>query len=175
MGVVVKRSLNQDEKQEEATPAKMHFAFVLPFALIAAVNGGVVPATAVSENAVTSSQFHSQDEAGNFAFGYNNPVSHREESGNVETELSGDLTQMRGEGLSTMSLTNLDSGQLFESRSYQARPAQVLNKQLKHLQLCNWIFKPRVEETFLVVYCLKLDSTLIAIFPGLTNFPDGHS
>merc|ERR1712179_149462 len=84
MGSVGKRSLNQNEKQEKATPAKMHFAFVLPFALIAAVSGGVVPAT-VSENAVTSSQFHSQDEAGNFAFAYSNPVSHREESGNVET------------------------------------------------------------------------------------------
>merc|ERR1711931_476031 len=64
--------------------AKMHFAFVLPFALLAAVSGGVVPAT-LSQNAVTSSQFHSQDEAGNFAFGYSNPLSHREESGNVET------------------------------------------------------------------------------------------
>jgi len=62
----------------------MHFAFVLPFALVAAVSGSVVPAVA-SHNAATSSQFHSQDEAGNFAFGYSNPVSHREESGNVET------------------------------------------------------------------------------------------
>merc|ERR1712180_123266 len=93
----------------------------------------------------------------------------------LRLELSEDLTQMRGEGPSTMSLTNLDSGQLFESRSYQARPAEVSNKQLKHLQFCNWIFTPRVEETFLVVYCLKLDSCLIAIFPGSTNVPDGHS
>merc|ERR1711872_380651 len=63
--------------------AKMHFAFVLPFALVAAASGAVVPAVG-SHNAPTSSQFHSQDEAGNFAFG-SNPVSHREESGNVET------------------------------------------------------------------------------------------
>jgi len=62
----------------------MHFAFVLPFALVAAVSGAVVPATG-SQPAVTSSQFHSQDEAGNFAFGYANPTSQREESGNVET------------------------------------------------------------------------------------------
>merc|ERR1711962_372241 len=70
--------------------------------------------------------------------------------------LSGDLTQMPGEGPSTMWLTNLDSGQLFEFRSYQWRPAQVSNKQLKHLQLCNWIFTPRVKQTFLVVYSLIL-------------------
>jgi len=39
---------------------------------------GVVPS-------VSSSQFHSQDEAGNFAFGYNNVNGAREESGNVDT------------------------------------------------------------------------------------------
>merc|ERR1719483_549298 len=38
---------------------------------------------------VTSSQFHSQDEEGNYAFGYNNINSARQESGNVETGVSG--------------------------------------------------------------------------------------
>merc|ERR1711911_362624 len=94
--------------------AKMHLAFVLPFALFAAVSGGVVPAT-LSQNAVTSSQFHSQDEAGNFAFGYSNPLSHREESGNVETGVVRGHTRMPGEELSTMLPITLDSGQPFES------------------------------------------------------------
>jgi len=144
----------------------MHFAFALPIlALVAAVGG--VPVVPVAPE-VTSSQFHSQDEAAKWT-----EISHAfphwlvtlpsatttqwaivRNLATLRLELSGDLTQMHGEGPSTMSLTNLDSGQLFESRSYQARPAQVSNKQLKHLQLCNWIFTPRVEQTFLVVYSL---------------------
>merc|ERR1719481_2568551 len=48
----------------------------LPVSAVAAE--GVVPS-------VSSSQFHSQDEAGNFAFGYNNVNGAREESGNVDT------------------------------------------------------------------------------------------
>merc|ERR1711908_149665 len=75
MGVVKTKS-NQDEKHLKA--GKMHFAFV------PAVSGAVVPSVG-SQPAVTSSQFHSQDEAGNFAFGYANPTSQREESCNVET------------------------------------------------------------------------------------------
>jgi len=38
-----------------------------------------------SSSCEVSSQFHSQDEAGNFAFGYNNVNGAREESGNVDT------------------------------------------------------------------------------------------
>jgi hypothetical protein len=38
---------------------------------------------------VTSSQFHSQDEEGNYAFGYNNINSARQESGNARTGVSG--------------------------------------------------------------------------------------
>ena len=38
---------------------------------------------------VTSSQFHSQDEEGNYAFGYNNINSFRVESGNALTGVSG--------------------------------------------------------------------------------------
>ena len=143
----------------------------------------------------------------------NEVITKRRKKGFPEKYYSGDLTQMRGEGPSTMWLTNLDSGlcysichpnillvswnlifwishdsrckkrkfniflilkkvpdtfdecrllndiplgQLFEFRSYQWRPAQVSNKQLKHLQLCNWIFTPRVKQTFLVVYSLIL-------------------
>merc|ERR1712126_20803 len=41
---------------------------------------------------VSSSQFHSQDEAGNFAFGYNNVNGAREESGNVDTGVMGSYT-----------------------------------------------------------------------------------
>merc|ERR1712071_658086 len=93
--------------------ARMHFAFVLPFALVAAVSGSVVPAVA-SHNAATSSQFHSQDEAGNFAFGYSNPLSQREESGNVETGVVRGCTPTPGEGPSTMLPTTLASGQPFE-------------------------------------------------------------
>merc|ERR1711908_22768 len=111
MGVVKTKS-NQDEKHLKA--GKMHFAFVLPFALVAAVSGAVVPSVG-SQPAVTSSQFHSQDEAGNFAFGYANPTSQREESGNVETGVVRSRTPTPGEGLSTMLLTTLASGQLFES------------------------------------------------------------
>jgi len=48
-----------------------------------------LPVSAVAPEAVvpsvSSSQFHSQDEAGNFAFGYNNVNGAREESGNVDT------------------------------------------------------------------------------------------
>ena len=38
---------------------------------------------------VTSTQFHSQDEDGNYAFGYKNINSYRVESGNVLTGVSG--------------------------------------------------------------------------------------
>jgi hypothetical protein len=38
---------------------------------------------------VTSSQFHSQDEEGNYAFGYKNINGYRVESGNVLTGVSG--------------------------------------------------------------------------------------
>merc|ERR1711955_186291 len=55
----------------------------LPVAAVAPE--GVVPS-------VSSSQFHSQDEAGNFAFGYNNVNGAREESGNVDTGVMGSYT-----------------------------------------------------------------------------------
>ena len=40
----------------------------------------------------------------------NEVITKRRKKGFPEKYFSGDLTQMRGEGLSTMSLTNLDSG-----------------------------------------------------------------
>jgi len=56
---------------------------VAPVAVKSLPVAAVAPEAAVPS--VTSSQFHSQDEAGNFAFGYNNVNGAREESGNVDT------------------------------------------------------------------------------------------
>ena len=44
------------------------------------------PAKAAS---VTSSQFHAQDEEGNYSFGYKNPNSARQETGNALTGVTG--------------------------------------------------------------------------------------
>merc|ERR1712179_445155 len=55
------------------------------------------PAYESSAPSLTSSQYHSQDEAGNFAFGYNNVNGAREESGNVETGVSGSYTGADGQ------------------------------------------------------------------------------
>jgi len=79
-------------------PAVAPVAEVAPVARVAPVAGAApvapvavksLPVAAVAAEAVvpsvSSSQFHSQDEAGNFAFGYNNVNGAREESGNVDT------------------------------------------------------------------------------------------
>merc|ERR1711915_1073685 len=47
-----------------------------------------VPAPAKAAS-VTSSQFHAQDEEGNYSFGYKNPNSARQETGNALTGVSG--------------------------------------------------------------------------------------
>ena len=44
-----------------------------------------VPSTATPAATVVATQFHSQDELGNFSFGYRNPTSAREERGDTET------------------------------------------------------------------------------------------
>jgi len=60
-------------------------ARVAPVAAAAPVAAVAAVAPEADVPSVTSSQFHSQDEAGNFAFGYNNVNGAREESGNVDT------------------------------------------------------------------------------------------
>jgi len=60
-------------------------ARVTPVAAAAPVAAVAAVAPEADVPSVTSSQFHSQDEAGNFAFGYNNVNGAREESGNVDT------------------------------------------------------------------------------------------
>jgi len=66
-----------------------------PVAAVAPVAAAAPVAVSVKSSAlpsVHSSQFHSQDEAGNFAFGYNNVNGAREESGNVDTGVMGSYT-----------------------------------------------------------------------------------
>merc|ERR1712112_80914 len=88
-----------------AAPVATHDTYTAPVATYTAPvvpsyvshnNYGSADAVAVaspeyesSVPSVTSSQFHSQDESGNFAFGYNNVNGAREESGNVETGVTG--------------------------------------------------------------------------------------
>jgi len=60
-------------------------ARVAPVAAAAPVAAVAAVAPEADVPSVHSSQFHSQDEAGNFAFGYNNVNGAREESGNVDT------------------------------------------------------------------------------------------
>merc|ERR1712126_47396 len=65
-------------------------AAVAPVAVKSLPVSGVAPEAVIPS--VHSSQFHSQDEAGNFAFGYNNVNGAREESGNVDTGVMGSYT-----------------------------------------------------------------------------------
>ena len=48
-----------------------------------------VPDLSHLEPGVTSSQYHAQDEEGNYSFGYNNPNSARMETGNPITGVMG--------------------------------------------------------------------------------------
>jgi len=67
----------------------------VPVARVASV--APVAAVKSSIQSVTSSQFHSQDESGNFAFGYNNVNGAREESGNIQTGVTGSYTGADGQ------------------------------------------------------------------------------
>merc|ERR1711962_1176672 len=84
-------------------PVATHTAPVVP-SYVSHNNYGSADTVAVaapeyesSVPSVTSSQFHSQDEAGNFAFGYNNANGAREESGNVDTGVMGSYTGADGQ------------------------------------------------------------------------------
>merc|ERR1712139_641461 len=49
--------------------------------VVCAVSAGVIPAHGGAHYGGASEQHHSQDEAGNYAYGYSDPNSHKEESG----------------------------------------------------------------------------------------------
>merc|ERR1712055_340045 len=49
--------------------------------VVCAVSAGVIPAHHGAHYGGASEQHHSQDEAGNYAYGYSDPNSHKEESG----------------------------------------------------------------------------------------------
>merc|ERR1711874_48933 len=55
---------------------------------------------------VTASQYHAQDELGNYSFGYNNPNSARVETGNPQTGVRGSYT----DGFSTYHYVADDQG-----------------------------------------------------------------
>ena len=55
---------------------------------VAAV-GDVTHLEASVTSSVTSSQYHAQDEEGNYSFGYTNPTSARQETGNPLTGIRG--------------------------------------------------------------------------------------
>ena len=51
--------------------------------------GDVTHLEASVTSSVTSSQYHAQDEEGNYSFGYTNPTSARQETGNPLTGIRG--------------------------------------------------------------------------------------
>merc|ERR1712123_363591 len=76
-----------------ATPAVAAYRTVVAAPAVAAVRtvagASVVAAARAAVPTVTSSQFHSQDEDKNYAFGYSNINSARQESGNALTGVTG--------------------------------------------------------------------------------------
>jgi len=60
------------------------------------VKAVAAPVEEIAVPSVTSSQFNSADEVGNYAFGYQNVNGQREESGNIATGIRGSYTNAWG-------------------------------------------------------------------------------
>merc|ERR1712080_750303 len=64
--------------------------------VVCAVSAGIIPAHYGYGGA--SEQHHSQDEAGNYAYGYSDPNSHKEESGNAYGGVKGSYSYVAPDG-----------------------------------------------------------------------------
>merc|ERR1711890_37522 len=64
--------------------------------VVCAVSAGIIPAHYGYGGA--SEQHHSQDEAGNYAYGYSDPNSHKEESGNAYGAVKGSYSYVAPDG-----------------------------------------------------------------------------
>merc|ERR1711890_24628 len=71
-------------------------ALVVLSLVVCAVSAGVIPAHYGYGGA--SEQHHSQDEAGNYAYGYSDPNSHKEESGNAYGAVKGSYSYVAPDG-----------------------------------------------------------------------------
>jgi len=122
------------------------------------------PAAYVQPNGVTAQQYHSQDEFGNYAYGYANQNSQKQEAGNVNLGVRGSYSYDAGHGLNRR-VDYVADGAGFRVTGGAITPANSLMRFKRSLGVPATLLRTKTYNA--ATYTTLPDATLMAASPAV--------